>query len=683
MSTHTRALVTMAAILAMAAAVRTDDAPVKRASKEWTTVGGDAGNTHYSSLSQITAQTVTRLGAAWMSDAFEPPLSSRAMVVVKDGLIFISGPPAVYALDAKTGKTAWRFQTAPAGGGRGRGAPAAPASAPAMGSPAREGVVVAEGMVFVGLSDARLIALDEKTGALKWNQYIGDTPRDKGQVASGAPMYADGLVSIGLSADNGWRGRIVTLDAKTGKKAWEFSTVAMPGDKAHGSWPDNGAWKYGGGAVWLVGAFDPDLDTLYYVTGNGVPQLSGEGRPGDNLYLCSVVALEAKTGKLKWHYQVIRHDIWEADIAISPLLYDAQVDGRARKAIGAMRADGYLFQLDRETGKPLTKVEDRPVLQDAFQKTAATQPFPVGADRVLDDCEAWRKQATPKGFEIGCFYQAASVQKPDVLAPAWGMRVAPMSFSPDTGYVYVTGAAGLAWLRRAEDPAFFSTTFNQRVPGMNALGFGVVAAIDTRTNRIAWKKEYRPGRPSGALTTAGLLLFQSNGDGMLEAYDAKSGERVWQFQMGAAGGPPATYDVDGEQYVVAAAGRNVWAFRLGGTMPPASAPTRPPQDRFVGAITDTAQIETAALQRDAGFTGFRYFTDEFGFAPYRARVKAGTEVTWRNNGRMPHTIVAEDGSWTTGTLNPIEVGGVKFDKPGTYAYTCKEHPWAWGQIIVE
>jgi plastocyanin len=118
-------------------------------------------------------------------------------------------------------------------------------------------------------------------------------------------------------------------------------------------------------------------------------------------------------------------------------------------------------------------------------------------------------------------------------------------------------------------------------------------------------------------------------------------------------------------------------------MPPAAAPVRPQPERFAGAVTDTNQIETAALQRDAGFTGFRYFTDEYGFAPYRARVKAGTEVTWRNNGRMPHTIVAEDGSWTTGTLNPIEVGGVKFDKPGTYAYACKEHPWAYGQIIVE
>lgn len=657
------------------------------AMKEWITVGGDRGNTRHSPLAQINQQTIGRLSAAWTSQPFDAPASSRSVPVIRDGLMFISAAPAVYALDAKTGATVWRFQTA-AGGGRGgrggRGQPAGPAAPPAMGAPAREGVAVGDGLVFVGLSDARLIALREKTGELAWNQYIGDTPRDKGQVASGAPLYADGLVSIGLSADNGWRGRIVALDAKTGRQAWQFSSVAMPGEKAHDTWPQNSpSWKYGGGAVWLVGAFDPDLDSLYYVTGNGVPQLAGEGRPGDNLYLCSVVALDAKSGKLKWHYQVIRHDIWEADIAISPLLYDAQVDGRTRKAIAAMRADGYLFMLDRETGKPLMKVEDRPVPQDPLQKTATTQPFPVGADRVLDDCDVWRTKSTPKGFEIGCFFQAASVQKPNVLAPNWGMRVSPMAYSPETAFIYVAGTSSLAWLRRAEDPAFFSTTFNTRVPGVNEYSSGVLAAIDTRTNKIAWKKEFKEGRPSGALTTAGGLMFQASADGNLEAYDAKTGNRLWQFQTGAAGGPPTAYELDGEQYIGVVSGTNVWGFKIGGSVPPAAAPTHPPQERFAGPIADTTQVETAALQRDAGFTGFRYFTDEYAFAPYRIRVKAGTEVTWRNNGRMAHTIVAEDGSWTTGTLNPIEVGGVKFDKAGTYTYICKEHPWAYGQIIVE
>ena len=670
----------LAAVLVVPVAVAVQSPGDNRtaAGRDWPTVTGGGGNMRYSPLRQITAQNVARLGGAWTSDKLDAAASSRAMPVVKDGLMFFTAPPFVYALDAKTGKTAWRYGTRPApGAGRGGGG-GAPNSAPA-----REGVAVAEGLVFIGMSDARAIALDEKTGEVRWNRYVGDNPRDKGQVVSGAPLYAAGLVTFGLSADNGWRGQIVALDPKTGKEAWRFFSIPGAGEKGHDTWPATETWRRGGGAVWLAGTEDPDSGSIYYVTGNGVPQLGGEGRAGDNLYLCSVIALDAKTGALKWHYQVIHHDVWEGDISSSPVLYDAQIDGRPRKGIAAIRADGYLFMLDRETGKPFTKVEERPVPQDAGQKTAATQPFPVGADRVLDDCDVWKTRATPKGFEIGCFFTPPMVQKPNVLGPNYGMRVAPMAYSPQTGYFYATGAAGLSWLRRAEDPHFFSNSFNSRVPGIGALGYGVVAAIDSRTNKIVWKKEYRPGRPSGAMTTAGGLLFQVSPDGNLEAFDAQTGNRLWQFQTGAAGGPTSTYEIDGEQYLATVSGPAVWAFKLGGTVPPAAAPARPMPEVFAGPVTDTNQLETASLARDNGFTGFRYFTDEYAFAPYRAKVKAGTPVTWRNNGRMVHTIVAQDGSWTTGPLQTGDVGGVTFDRPGTYVYICKEHPWAYGQVIVE
>ncbi len=273
-------------------------------------------------------------------------------------------------------------------------AAAAPAP-PAMGSPNREGVVVAEGLVIAGLGDSRVIALREATGELVWNQYVGDKARDKGQVISAAPVYAGGIVSVGLSADNGWRGQIVGLDAKTGREVWRWFAVPAPGEPGSESWPKTAQWKFGGGAMWLVGAADPDAGLVYYVTGNGVPQLSGEFRTGDNLYLCSIVALDMKTGKLKWHFQTIRHDIWEADMSISPVLFEAQVDGRPRKAVAGIRPDGYLFILDRETGKPLQKIEDRAVPQDAFQKTASKQPYPVGFESPLNDCDWWRKQRIP------------------------------------------------------------------------------------------------------------------------------------------------------------------------------------------------------------------------------------------------------------------------------------------------
>jgi len=341
------------AVLGLPAVVSVQSgADTANAGREWPTVTGEAGNMRYSPLNKISAQNVARLGAAWTSEKLDAAVSSRAMTVVKDGLMFFTAPPFVYALDAKTGKTVWRYGTRPApGAGRGGGAPAGPTSAPA-----REGVAVADGLVFVGMSDARVVALREKTGELAWNQYVGDNPRDKGQVISGAPLFSADLVSVGLSADNGWRGQIVALDPKTGKEAWRFFTIPGAGEKGHETWPSTETWRRGGGAVWLVGTDDPATGSIYYVTGNGVPQLGGEGRAGDNLYLCSIVALDAKTGALKWHYQVIHHDIWEGDISSSPVLYDTPIDGRPRKGIAAIRADGYLFLLDRETGKPFSKV---------------------------------------------------------------------------------------------------------------------------------------------------------------------------------------------------------------------------------------------------------------------------------------------------------------------------------------
>ncbi len=641
---------------------------------QWSTVGGDSGNSRYSSLSRINSQNVTKLGAAWISEKVGPPPSARAMPVIDAGLMFLTAPPFVCAVNISTGQIAWQYRLAQ---------DTAP-GAPVAGSPAREGVAVGDGLVFVGLSDSNLIALREKTGELVWKTSLIDPSGSASGGASGAPLYADGLVSIGLNGDNGNRGQIVAVDATTGREAWRFFVVPAPGQPGSETWPKNNAWKRGGGAVWLVGASDPELGLVFYVTGNGVPQYGGENRQGDNLYLCSVVALDAKTGKLRWHYQVIRHDIWEADIAEAPVLFDAQINGQSRKAIAAMRTDGYLFMLDRTTGTPLGRIEDRRVPQDAFQKTAAMQPYPVGADHVLPDCDDWKKQQLPRGFELGCFFTPASFERENVLAPVYGMRATPMAFDPQTQFFYVTGNAGLQWFRRAEDPDFFALGFNGRVPGLNKLSYGVLAALDSRTNKIAWTKEFRGQRPSGALATAGGLVFQMAGDGNLQAYDAAKGSLIWQFQTGTlSGSPPITFENAGEQYIATVVGGAVWAFKLGGTLPARPAPTVPPQEDFSGAITDTANIETASLARDAGLTGSHYMIDEYEFNPFRARVKVGARVTWRNNGRMTHTIVAEDGSWSTGSLGPLDVGTVTFDKPGTFIYICKEHPWVYGEIIVE
>ena len=653
------------------------------ASKEWATVSGDLGNTRYSTLAQIDRQTVATLAGAWTSAKFDAVGAGRAMPLVKDGLLFITAGSSIYAYHAKTGATAWQRST-----------DAQPASASLneynrsdRGLPNREGVAVAEGLVFAGLTNAHVIALREQTGELVWDVFVGTEPARAGQGVSGAPVYANGLVFVGTSGDTGFRGKVIALEARSGRKAWEWFAVPGPGERGHETWPkDADSWKTGGGALWLVGAADPDLGLVYFGTGNGVPQYAGDTRAGDNLYLCSVVALEMKTGKLRWYYQTIRHDIWEADIAESPVLFDAQVGGRTRKAIAAMRTDGYLFMLDRETGKPLTPIEERKVPQDARTRTAATQPYPVGAEPVLPDCSEWKKETIPAGFVLGCFFAPASLDAPNLLTPAWGMRVVPMAYSPQTGYFYAIGNSSLQWFRRAEDPYIFILGAG-KVPGLPQ-GHAVMAAIDSRTNKIAWKKDYRGGRPAGALATAGGLLFQMMADGNFVAEDARTGEPVWQFQTGqAGGGPAASYEIDGEQYVAVALRNNVWAFKLGGALKPRPAPEQAPRPAtpplFNGPIQDANRIEIVSNVRDNSTGGARYMNDEYAFSVYRARVKVGTRVLWVNNGRMTHTVMAEDGSWTTGPLAPLEAGAATFDKPGSYTYICKDHPWAKAELIVE
>jgi alcohol dehydrogenase (cytochrome c) len=288
---------------------------------------------------------------------------------------------------------------------------------------------------------------------------------------------------------------------------------------------------------------------------------------------------------------------------------------------------------------------------------------------------------------VGCYYQAVSIDRPNVLMPYYGMRVAPMAYSQQTGYFYAAGERSLRWLRRADDGYFFSTAFSSRVPGIDRYESGVMAAIDGRTHKIVWQKDFRlgAGRPSGMMTTAGGLMFHAAPDGLFSAYDARTGEQVWQFQTGApAGGPASTYELNGEQYIALVTSRHVWGFKLGGALPPQPAPPALAEPAlFAGTPTETTQIETVALQRDNAFTGARYMTDEYQFSPYRAKVAVGARVTWRNNGTMVHSAVAEDASWSTGPIDPAGVAGITFDRPGTYTYICKEHPWAYAQIIVE
>lgn len=678
-------------------AVQSRAAASAGAGRDWTYFGGDLNNSRYSSLSQINVQNVKTLGTAWTM-TFDGQATTRATPVVKGGVMYISATARLHAIDAKTGAGIWTWQPAKDAPERLETASIGDLLNAGFGIPNPPGVSLGGGMVFAGLMDGHVAALEEKTGKVVWTRQIGFEIPKIGQAVSGTPAYADGIVFAGLAnGDWAFRGKAMALDAKTGRILWEFNTIPDAGQAGRDSWPSardekyGDVYKQGGAGVWHPPAVDPELGLVYYITGNAVPMFGGEARKGDNLYTASILALEMKTGRLRWHYQVVHHDLWDADIAIPHILYDAQVNGQTRKALAAMRADGYLFLLDRQTGKPILPIEERSVTQDAFNHTAPTQPFPVGADSLTPPCDYWKdKIKAPFVLDCGGF-TPPYVDRHNVLAPeapvASSNRVTPMSYSPQTGYFYAQGTGSVGRARRiSTDPWFRGSApvLSDVLPP----SVSIIAAIDSRTNKIAWKQELPPGGigTSGPLTTAGGLMFRGDPNGHVQAYDARTGDRLWEFQTGIGGarGPAMSYEADGEQHIAIAMGRALFAFKLGGAPPPAHIAAPRAAGRVAARGTETDKIETATLVRSADRgVGARYAVDEHAFNPIRAQAKADRWITFVNNGALTHTIAAVDGSFNTGRLKTAESISVKLSKPGTYRYACKEHPWAIGELIVE
>jgi quinohemoprotein ethanol dehydrogenase len=634
------------------------------AGKDWPAATGGWDNSRFSTLKQVDTKNIKSLGGAWVHK-WEGE-SSRASPVVADGMMFITAGSHLYALNPATGEQIWSFQPEVATSGM------------------YKGVSVGGGFVYVGLSNGHIVAVDEKTGKLAWTGIVGDDPALKGQAIPAGPTYVNGLVIAGLAnGDYGLDGRIVALDAKTGKQVWRFNTIPAPGEAGHDSWPgDNEEWKKGGGGVWVNGAVDPALGLIYFGVGNPVPQWGGELRGGDNLYTDSVVALDIKTGKPRWHYQVVHHDIWEQDLGTPMVLYDTMVDGKLRKGVAAMRTDGMLFLLDRATGKPIFPVEERPVPQDPRLKTAPTQPFSVGADQLGPKCEP--KDQIPAGFKPMCEFEPINYDTPNAMYPILTTRSAPMAYSPDTKMFYAVGSPGWPlWIKRLEDPKFFIATAS--TAGVKT--HGIIAAIDAKTNKIVWQKDtpYEIQNSGGVTSTAGGLIFHGEPDGNLQAYDAKNGDLLWQFQTGSnAGGAVATYEVNGEQYVAIPSHDALWAFKLGGTVQPLPAPPPPKTETTMGGrVMPTDQVTFAGEVSDTGLEFVRKAFDEHAVLPLRIKLPAGGKVTWTNKGKLPHDATAMDGSWTTGDIAPGAVGTVAFAKAGTFDYTSKSEPWIHGQIVVD
>jgi alcohol dehydrogenase (cytochrome c) len=656
---------------ALAIAVHSAGAAGHTPAGEWTAPGGNWAATRYSSLAQVNTTNVKTLGGAWM---VQLPERTDATPLVHDKRMFVvTNNGQILALDSRTGTSVWTFKPEVPFGGR-------------------RGVGMGGGLLFAGLRDSNVIAISEETGKIVWTYRHG--PEIPSQGMSSAPAYGNGVVVAVVSlGDNFLRGRAIGIDARTGEKLWSWDVVPGPGEPGHETWPpDSDIWKYGGGAIWTTPSVDDALGLVYIETGNAVPQFGGELRAGNNLFDNSVVALDIKTGRIRWYYQLVHHDLWEHDVATPLVLYDTALNGRPRKLLAAMRTDGELFVLDRETGKPALAVEERPVKQSATLKTSPTQPFTKGADRIGPGCVD--ASMIPPGFAAGCYFDPVEVDQPNVYLPHMNMRQTPMAYSPDTRYLYAVACVNPAWVRRL--PTGWEFIAPTRLPGQKE--YGILAAIDARTARIAWQKRLPYSEcegNGGALATAGGLMFHEEPDGAFQAYDAKTGDLLWHFQTGEVGagggaGPSAssaaTYESDGRQMIALANNRALWAFSLGGNEPERQAPAAPSTIREWPARVETTSAVQLGLPRTFNIVAAGKkieWMNQYDIAPSRVKAKAGSTITFTNTTSMTHTLEARDGSWHTDPIRPGESGSVTVAKPGVYEYVCREHPWSFAQLTVE
>lgn len=589
----------------------TNEGEVKYAQAEWTTHGGDYYNRRYSMLNQITTENIGGLKPTWVSSlgsGAEGKYSGEATPIVADGIMYIAtGANDVFAIDAKTGEQIWAYN------------PDIPQEMDTVccGWTTR-GVAIGDGKVFVGLLDARLIALDQKTGEVLWETKVAEW--EEGYTITSAPLFYNGKVYTGVAGgEYGIRGRVMAYDADLGFEVWRFYTIPNPADINGDTWPaDNDAWLTGGGPVWNTPSVDPELGYIYFATGNTAPDLDGSNREGDNLYANSVVAVNAENGQYVWHFQQVHHDIWDMDPANPVILYDVKMDGELRKGLGQAGKTGWVYLLDRVDGTPLVGIEEKPVPQDERQKTAATQPFPIGdafVPQAVTEEDVKNDLSADFTGEIGSiftpFWDVPITLKP---GPTGGANWPPSAYNPDTEYFYVLGNDTYMSFERSELEEFkegdqyFGSIFG---PILDAPVRGTVTAIDVKTNKIAWQQKWDAQSYSGVLTTKGNLVFVGHNDGRLIAYDAKTGDQVWEYMMDAgANAPSITYEIDGEQYIsIYAAGNalagskhgdKIYTFKLDGNLPEGQVIKFPAKS--TKPAEDSTEGETVSAKPDKGIS---------------------------------------------------------------------------------
>jgi alcohol dehydrogenase (cytochrome c) len=495
-------------------------------SGEWLTYSGSYRSHRFSPLTEITTANVARLRTAWTYQCRDAG-AVQATPIVANGLIYLTCPPATtVALSPRTGRPLWRWtrplpqKIATIGFGR-----------------TNRGVAVLGDVVYVGTLDGSLAALDAQSGVERWVVRVADNK--DGYSITSAPLVADGKVIIGVSGgEAGVRGFLDAYDAATGKRVWRFWTVPGHGEPGNQSWSGE-SWQRGGGTTWLTGSYDPGLKLLYWGTGNPAPW-SGDTRAGDNLYTCSLLALDIETGKLRWHFQFTPHDTHDWDANQIPVLVDAQVGGRSRQLVATANRNGFYYLLDRATGEFL------------LGTPYAKQTWASGLDQRGRPIVIPGSEPNEDGVLVYPSLQGAT---------NWGSP----AYSPATGMFYVPA--------REMGSQYFKTKRVEYVPGGFYTGMteqvlreeasGAIRALDLVTGRRMWEFPLPSPPWGGLLATAGGLVFSGSNEGNFFALDASTGKPLWDFQTGGSvSASPIAFRVDGVQHIAIASGNALYVFAL-------------------------------------------------------------------------------------------------------------------------
>jgi alcohol dehydrogenase (cytochrome c) len=495
--------------------------------QNWLTYWGDYQGRHYSALKQINTSNVRQLQARWAAQL--PGQSSlEATPLVVDGIMYTTGSPGtVVALDAKTGLQIWRYQRQQK------------VVNPYEINPFNRGVALLGNRVFFGTLDAALIALDARTGLPLWEVQIDDTL--KGYSLTSAPLALKDRIVVGITGGEfGLPGYVDAYDPATGRRLWRFHTIPGPGEFGHDTWAGD-SWKHGGAPAWLTGSYDPDLDVLYWTVGNPGPDSDAEIRKGDNLFSCSVVALDPNTGQRKWHYQFTPGDSHDWDATEDVLLVDRPFRGQHRKLLLQADRNGIFYVLDRISGKFL--------LGTPFVHQTWNAGFDEnGRPRIVPGTDA--------SLEGTVVYPSGG----------GGNNWRSPSYDPATGWMYlVFSDSGQRFVRAPAEYEVGKQYWSGRgtpVPG--ELATAGVMAIDPETGNVKWRyKIAQASLGSGVLATGGGLVFAATGDGNLIALNSRTGAPLWRFQSGARiGASPMSYSVDGQQFVAISAGSVLYSFAL-------------------------------------------------------------------------------------------------------------------------